>query len=263
MATHLLKGLTVTKISLVEEGADDEAHIKLFKHKKPQGGTTVMNLEEILKAMKPEHKAVVEEAIAKAKNEIPEEEKKKLEAAEAEVAKAKKELEDTKSELAKAKPELDEEEVLKSLDPGARALIEKARAQAAAAEVAVAKMRDEAIEAEVIAKARTFQGLGTEEAEMKDVLKGLKSKDEALYTSVCDVLKTAQNLVATGDIFKEAGSSRESFSGSSDDAWAKIEKAAEEVAKAKNISLSSATTEVIKAKPELYNEYIEAQNAGR
>lgn len=242
------------RVDLVKEGANSQAHIKLFKGKK---GGAEMNLEDIIKGLKPEHQATVNtelETLRKAK-----------ETAEADLKKTKDELA-AAQEIAKSADAKDqtEEEILKTIkDPAVRMLMETQIAKTKAAEEQVRKARDGQIEAEAIAKAKEVPGLGAEEATVSELYKKLKVADEALCEEVFGIFKAASALVNEGGVFTEIGKSSDGSAASSNeqDAWGKIEKAAEGIAKSKNVSKEVAISEVIRSNPELYDEYIKSQYA--
>src|SRR5690606_31951851 len=102
MVPNLLMDLVVDRVDLVDEGANSAAFIKLYKRKEMETG---MDFNEIISKLKPEHAEVIQEEIAKAKAEVPEE-----------IAT---ELSDTKEALEKSKAELEKikEEVKKSKEP--------------------------------------------------------------------------------------------------------------------------------------------------
>lgn len=241
-----------TRVDLVKEGANSQAHIKLFKNK----GGNPMNLEEILAKMVPEHAAIVREALEAKDTDVDA------------LTKAKKDLED---ELQKVKDEQEiaksgessEEEILKTVkDPAVRKLLETQIAKAKAAEDEVRKSREAALNTEAIAKAAEVPAIGAEQEVLVDMYKKLKGTDPELCDNVFGVLKAANALVSTGGVFQEIGKSGAAASGVSateEQAWAKIEKAAEELAKSKNVELSKAISEVINSQPELYQDYIKAQ----
>ena len=238
-----------TRVDLVKEGANSKAHIKLFKSK----GGTEMTLEEILKSLKPEHSAVVQKALDDAK--------KKADDAEAAKKAAEEEIEKSK----KPAPGTSEEEILKSVkDPAVKALLETQIAKAKAAETVAKQLKEEQETVEAIAKAKEVPNIGAEEATIADVYKKLKTADAELCDNVFGIFKAASALIAEGgalsEVGKSAGEATDTAGTTSEDAaWDKIEKKAEEIAKSQGIKQSAAISEVIKQHPDLYREYLNAQ----
>lgn len=268
MATKL-KNLVITKVALVDEGSCSAAHIKLYKRKE---GGSIMKFEDIMKALTPEQQAVVNAEIEKAKTACAEESKaaldkaaEDLKAAEDAKTLAEQEKENAMSELNKMKQEANksEEDILKNVDPAVRAILEKSRAQAAAAEAAVRKMKEEQDTAEAIAKAKELPNLGTGEEELSSVLKSLKATDEKLFNTVFGIMKSADAVIAKGAAFEEKGTSQEGNGNiqKAADAWAKIETAAAEIAKSRNITKEAAVSVVIEEQPDLYRSYLDAEMA--
>ena len=264
-----LKNLVITKVALVDEGSCSAAHIKLYKRK--EGGQD-MTLEEILKSLSPEQQAVVKAAMEAEKvagekaGKAPfaqlQADKEKLDEENKKLEKAKTDLE---AEVAKLRnPESkSEDEVLKSVDPAIRALIEKSRNEAAAANAAILKMKDEADQAEALAKAKELSNLGADEATLVKSLKVLKNKDTECYTNVLNILKAANTKLSEGLNLDGVGSSvnkgvNVDVTKAADVAWVAVEKAADEISKARKCTKEAAITAVISEQPDLYNAYLNA-----
>lgn len=262
---HYLIDPTYNRVDLVKEGANSKAKIKLVKSK---GGTTMeLTLEAILEKMKPEHAAVVTSEIEKAKKGMSEEEvAEKLAAKDEEIAKLRTDLETAKQDTTVIKGKDSEEEILKSVkDPAMRSLLETQIAKAKAAEAMVKKMRDEQMEREAISKAKEVPAIGAEEAKIVEVYKKLKDTDEALCNDVFNILKSANALITKSAAFTEVGaggagaSAGDAVGADEESAWAAIEKAADTIAKERNIAKSAAISEAIQNNPQLYQAYINAQ----
>lgn len=255
MSKHLLKDLVITKVALVDEGSCSEAHIQLYK-RKPEGGTE--NMAEETK--KVDTTGPMEDD--KKKTDMMEEDKKRMEA---ELAKAKEEnirLAEELAELKKAKPaEVNtEEEILKGLDPAVKAIIEKSRLQAQAAEEAVKKMKEEQDRVESIAKAREFKEIPVAEEKLADVIR--KAKSANILDEVDEILKAAQSAIEKSATFTTIGSDRDvDITKSKDEAWGKIEAKAEEIAKARNITKEAATQVVMSEHYDMYKEYLDTIRA--
>lgn len=254
MATKL-KNLVITKVALVDEGSCSAAHIKLFKRKE---GETPMNFEEILKSLSPEQQSIINAEVEKAKTMLPEgamsaEDKKKLEE---EKMKAEAAMKKMKAEADTAGQT--EEELMKSVDPAVRMLLEKSREKAAAAEEVVRKMREDAIEKSAVSIAKNLPGITAAEGDLVSLYKSLYGLDSTICTQVFDVLAKANDAIANSDLLKTKGSA-ETTASTSDAAWNMIEKSATQIATDTGITKSAAITQVIKTKPELYEAYINAQ----
>ena len=250
-----LTDLVITKVALVDEGSCSEAHIKLYKRK--EGGNSIMPYEEILKSLPDEQREVIETTMAKAKAELPEgamseEEKKKLEL-------EKQAALDEVNSLKKSKPvENFDEEILKGVDPAVRALIEKSRAQAQAAEQAVLKMKEDQENTEILAKAKNLTVIPEADTKVTAFLKSIKGIAGAVDTAM-DILKSANELIAKGTALKEVGVGGAAGSTSTaDQAWANIEKAAAALVVKGTVSKEKAIDMVITTQPELYVAYLEA-----
>lgn len=220
-----------------------------------------MDLETVLKALKPEHTAVIQKAL--------DEGIAKATAAETAAATAKKAEEDALTSLAKAKEETapvgtTTEEILKSVkDPAVRSLLESQIAKTKAAEDQVRKAHDSQLSAEAIVKAKEVPNLGAEETAVTEVYKKLKGLDTELCEEVFGIFKASSALIAEGGVFTEVGKGAGSQSGegssSESGAWDKIEAAADVIVKSTNVSKQQAIADVIKSQPALYDEYIKAQ----
>lgn len=259
-----IKNPSYTRVDLVKEGANSQAYIALIKNK----GGKVMNLDQILNLLQTDQAQFIRNEITKAKNEVPAETAKSL----ADITKAKTDAEDKVKEMEKkakaqanANSEQDPAELLKSanVDPALRAYMEQQIAKTKAAEESIRKMKDEQDTAEAIAKAKEIPHVVGEEAKFAGIFKKLKNTDNTLCNEVFEIFKTAETLIAKGGTFQEIGKSGEGKeTGSSSDAWDKIEKKAEEISKSANIDQAAAIAKVMDEHPELYEAYLNAQNAG-
>lgn len=254
---NLLLDLTVDRVDLVDEGANSEAFIKLYKRKENE---QVMELQEILAKMKPEHAQVVQDAIAKAKAEVPETTAEELAKAKGDLATANEALAKAKADAEAAEAKVKElecakkseatdnmDEVIKSLDPAVQEVFKSIKAQKEAAEEVVRKMNEQMIEQEAIAKAKELKALPVEEAKLVAVMKGASAE-------VFDILKAANAAIENSGLLDEVGKSKKGSDGT--DAWSKIEKKADEIAKRDAVTKQKAIATAIKENPELYREYL-------
>lgn len=239
--------LVVDRVDLVDEGANSAAFIKLYKRKEMETG---MDFNEIISKLKPEHAEIIQAELAKAKTEVPEEIAKELSDTKVELESTKVELEKFKTEVNKSKEpakEDDFEEVLKSLDPAVQKVFKSMQAQKEAAEQVAKQLNAQKEEEEAIEKAKTLKALPVEEEKLVQVVKGVSDE-------VYEILKSAAKVLEESEIFEEVGKGK-SGAGSTD-AWSKIEKKADEIAKRDGVTKEKAIGVVINENPELYKEYL-------
>lgn len=259
MATKL-KNLKITKVALVDEGACSEAHINLFKRRNQE-----MGFEEILKGLSEEQQTVVKNHMAGIQQQVSDangnlaKSKAELDTVKADLEKAKKDFEEFKAENDKKEEEEDEDAVMKSASPALRAILEKAKSQAKAAELIAKKMADEAAEKEALAKAKTLTAIPAKEEELVGLHKSLNGVKPEVANQVFDILEKAQALINKSAAFEGKGTEGDAGAGASlstDDAWGAIEKAAEPLAKSRNITKEAAINAVLSEQPELYKNYL-------
>lgn len=263
-----LTDLVITKVALVDEGSCSAAHIKLYKRK--EEGGTIMSFEEILKSLPADQAAVVQDAITKAKGELPEgamsaEDKIKMEEDKKKLALEKQAAMGEVESLKKAKdPGTSEEDILKNanVDPALKSLIEKSLAKSKAAEAQILKMKEEQDAQVCIAKAKEVSFIPEADTKVVDLLKCVKDVAGA-QDMVMDVLKSASALIEKGNAFGEFGTagangSGTSASSSSDQAWSLIEKAADALVVKGQVTKAKAIEMVMKQQPKLYNDYLVA-----
>lgn len=234
--------LVVDRVDFVDEGANSAAFIELYKRKERH---TPMNFEQILDSLKPEHAEVVKGVIAKK---------------DADLATANQKLEDATAEIGILKSKVPaetaeptEEDILKGMPEPARELFLKMRTQRDAAEATVRKDAEEKAEATAVAKAASLKAIPVEQAKLVGILKGCSPEVE-------EVLKAANAAIETavlGEVGKNRGNGANTgTSASSDEAWNKLEKKAEEIAKRDNVTKEKAMSTALSENPELYREYL-------
>lgn len=259
-----LKNLVITKVALVDEGSCSVAHIKLYKRKE-EGGTK-MEFEDILKALPEDQRAVVQAEIEKAKTMMPEgaltaEEAKALAAekatAETEKKAAMDEVENLKKQINGGQTD---EEILKSanLDPAIKAILERNIAKSKAAEAQIKKMKEEQEQATFIAKAKEVSLIPEADTKVVDLLKSVNGVEGAV-DKVMDILNAANAIIAKGKTFTEFGTTgTQGVDNAAEQAWAAIEKAADELVMKGTVSKAKAIEIVTANRPELYNAYVNA-----
>jgi len=245
---NLLEDLVIDRVDLVDEGANSASFIEFYKRKE-----NIMTFEEILAKMTSENAKVVLDAIASKEAEVA----KMKEDSAAEIAKINEALAkaNTEIETLKAADEegkktcktgFDEEEVLKSMPESARIAFKKMKAQKEAAESEILKAKEAEVHATAVAKAAELKALPVPMETLVAVLKGSTPEMVDVLTAVSSALEG----VTLGEVGKRGNTANTN-------AWDKIEAAAEDIAKAENISKQKAIAEVVKRKPELYKEYLE------
>jgi hypothetical protein len=253
---NLVLDLEVTRVDLVDEGANSEAFIKLYKRKET---TKSMNYDEILASLKPEHAQVVRDVVAKAKTEA-----EKIAADDIAKAKAEAEVEinKAKEDISKAKEEADAmklklkavedaekedtpEEVMKSLPENVQAVFKSLKAKADAADEEIKKAKETKLQDEAIAKAKELKSIPVEEAKLVAIVKGASPE-------LIEVLKAANAAIENSTTFDEFGKSKKGGS----DAWTEIEKKAAEIEVRDKVSKAKAIAVAIKENPDLYRTYV-------
>ena len=280
---YVLKDLMVNRVDLVDEGANSAAFIELYKRKETQ---TPMDFEEILSKMKPEHAEVIRGVVeakdadlSKAREDLEvatqslADTEGKLNAANDELAKANTEIETLKAKDANCgcdgeanedgvckscgKPKksaaFDETETLKSMPEPARAMFLKMRAQKEAAEEEIRKANAEKAEAEAVAKAASLKAIPVEQSKLVDILKSCTPEVADLLTTINKAIETT----VLDEVGKNAGNGAAAGgSNTSDEAWSKLEKKAEDIAKRDNITVEKAMGVALSENPDLYREYL-------
>lgn len=273
---YLLEDLVVDRVDLVDEGANSAAFIELYKRKEQN----VMTVEEVLSKMKPEHAAVIQDEINKAKEALSkaqedlagvtverDEAKEECDKVKEELSTANEDLESTKSELESLKAEkacggkddetdksksgsaFDETETFKSMPQEIKDMFTQLKAQKEAAEEQIRKAKDAEETAKAVSKAKELKAIPVDQDKLVGIIKNANA-------DVLDLL-TVVNAAIEGSVLGEVGKSNPGSTGaSSNDAWSKIEAKADEVAKRDSITKAKAIAVVLDENPELYREYL-------
>lgn len=276
-----LTDMTIDEISLVDDGANEDARVVIVKaksglpgHAAPGGDDPSnpdaasmaaasikefeMDIETLSKALDDaeaklaalEKRASDAEAALKDAEEV-------IKAKDEEVAKAKAEAE------AKAKgeksPDGDEDDVMKSLPESLRKRLEQADAIAKAAQEEVTKMKEAQEQAEFIAKAKA---MGAGDAEkigglLMRVAKGTTTADDAATLET--MLKAASEQGKTAALFKALGSD----SAVDGEPEAMLKAKADEIQKASDGKLTKeqAYAKAVEENPSLYTAYVSKRRA--
>lgn len=260
---YLLEDLVINRVDLVDEGANSAAFIELYKRKE-RGDK--MELKDIIAKMNPEHAAVVQAEIDNLSGEVTKAKEStgalttERDGAKEALEKAIGDLKVANEDLAKAKSELDtlkantaafdEEETIKAMPEEARTLFTKMKAQKEAAEEAIRKAKDAEAQATAIAKAAELKAIPIEHDKLVGILKGASPE----LLEVLTTINSAVDSTVLGEVGKRAPGQASS---NSEEAWAKIEAKAGEIAKAKGISKAKAVSQAVDENPDLYKEYLQ------
>lgn len=123
----------------------------------------------------------------------------------------------------------------------------------------IKKAADEAKTKEFIAKAASFDKLGIKADELGPVLKSIAEVNPEGYAKIESVLKAANEQIAKGALFAEAGID----GGGESDIVKRVEAQAKEIQKRDGCSIEKARAKVYKENPELYAEYQKEMFGGR
>lgn len=255
---YFVKNLDVNRVDLVSEGCNTGANIKLYKNK-PEGGEQGMKFSEILKKLTPEDQAAINAELEKAKQCATGAAGAGAEGEGEEGADPK--PKEKEKEKAPKKEEPMNEEMFKGMPNEMTQLFKSMQAQLTASNQIIKSMQESALEGEAIAKAKSVVGCGADEATLVELYKSLKGLDVAICDQVFGILSTnAQVTKSATGLTRELGATGgvDVPAGSADEAWAKIEAAASEIAKSRNISMEAATSDVVMNQPELYQQYVDA-----
>jgi ATP-dependent Clp protease protease subunit len=235
--------------------SQDKLKEKLKAVKNKQGGTDVMSFEQILNAMTPEQKiafdnyiqAQITEAV-NAKQAAWDQEKDTLE--------NKIQTLEAAAAAAPATPpatENPEDAILNSLSEEARAIVLKAREQAAQAEAKLAAAEEEKAISAFKAKLAVYDALPIQDAQA-DALYRLSVTDEANFKAVEDLLKVANSAMAAG--FKPIGSDqgKPAASNAMEEINNKVSTLRNEH---KDLDYNAALKQVFNENPDLYQRYRE------
>lgn len=160
-------------------------------------------------------------------------------------------ISELEGKVAKAAPAPETEDIYKGLPEAVAKMLKETTEQNRTMAEQIAKMRDEQDTKEFVAKAADLtSNLGVKAEEFGPVLKSINAANPELATKIEAVLKAANEAVAKGDLFKEAGAeSGAAPTGiSKSDAWAQIETLAEQsVQKGESTSKAAAIDAVLKS----------------
>ncbi len=136
------------------------------------------------------------------------------------------------------------DDIYKGLHPAVKAEMESLR-----------KFREEAEEREIMEVAKRYTIIGKKPEELAPVLKSLKAAGGTAFNDMIAMLDSTKDAVEKSGVFGEIGK-RGNGGNSSEDAWAQIEAAADEIAKSDvNLTRAEAIEKACTVHPELVRDY--------
>lgn len=247
---NILTNLIVDRVDFVDEGCNTDSYIMICKRKEKEN----MKLEDILKALPEDQRAIVKEAfstVTKAseayKKEV-EEIKASLSEVQTELAKAKKEADEDEEKKKKEKmgKSFDETETIKSMPKEAQELFKRITEEASANKLALANVLKEQEKEKIAKRKEALKGLPVDDA----VIEKMAAHDD-MYETYVDLAKKFE---ANTDI--TFGTTGNTTKDTSDCSFESIKKAATE--KYKDLIASGKMTNEI-----AISEYISKDAEGR
>lgn len=245
---YRLKKLRLNEISIVDQGADPNAIVTIFKRDdRSNGGKPMNDLEKMVAQMGEATKTIadLQASVAKANADST--------AKDATIADLQKRL--TAAEAAKGSGAADDEDpILKAADPLVAAEIVKLRKANAAAAKQLAQLDEEREIKKVATQIQTdMRGLPVKAEEFAPILKrAMGAMDEADSKELMRVLKAASNAVE--DSLRVTG--LPSHLVQKGNAESEIETLAKAKQKAENITFAKAYDDVLAQNPALYSRFL-------
>ena len=242
MATKL-KNLKITSVDLVEQGANPDAHIKLYKSKSGQG-QTAMEKNSLLDRLMQRLASMVGDYLKE--KELQDRETRKVEESEENLSSAegKAEAGEKAKETAVSNEREKQQAEMVSLEyhrltpkekQFLRGLAEKygrsktENAQVTKAKAELIQVEKQLERAQTMAIAKEYAILGKAADSLCDTLLELKSKSSRGYEAFLDTLEEEKLLIEKSGVFCEMGKRGEK--GASADGWGKIMQAADRLQK--------------------------------
>lgn len=254
-----LRKLLIDRVDLVRRGANQDAHIVLFKADEDEiEKGKQKNMDELKKQLEDLQKAfdAQKAQLEKAQSD--------LTAAQTEVTKAQSEVTKAQGEVADLKKaattvakseEEQEQEFLKSMPEGFRKRYEAQQADLKKAAEEKAVLIAKAQEADFKkAAGQELSHLKGDEAAKVTVLKALSKLTADEQKSVMEVLKAANEVIKTSGLFEERGTGGSHEGGSAEEQLNAIAKSL--LDKKEVATLGDGLVKAGKANPELYREYV-------
>ena len=150
----------------------------------------------------------------------------------------------TETPAAETHEESGDGDIYKGINPAVKAEIESLR-----------KFREDAEEREIMEVAKRYTIIGKKPEELAPVLKGLKAAGGTAYADMIAVLDSAVQAVEKSGVFGEIGK-RGNGGSDTDDAWGKIEVAAQEIVKSNSgMTYAQAIDKACMEHPDLLEAY--------
>jgi len=248
----LLTNLVIDRVDLVDEGANSEAFIQLYKRKE---NTSNMNFTDIISKMNADEAKIVQAELDRLNDELSksttsnETLTKQVGELTVNLEKSNNQVNALNEQITKVK-DTSEDEILKSLSEPAKEIFKKMKLQKETAEEEVRKAAEAQVNAEAVAKASSLKALPVEQSELVNVI---KKADKDVISMLEAVNKAIEDNVlvekgASGDLNTTVLTKNE--------AWSKIEKRATAISAAEQITFEKAIQKVIETEKELYKQYV-------
>ncbi len=242
-----LKDLLIDRVDLVTEGANQDAHIVLYKAKEQdtknnieKKGVEGMTLEDIMKKLDEKEQKVVT-GLTKKIDELSE----KVETLE-------------KANEVKESPESKEDEIIEKADDKVKDYIQKQKEETIRVNKELNDLKEEITKGKFIDKVKKYENLSMDVEKMGIALMKIEGFDKDIAKMIEETLEKSDKLVAESGVFKEQGSSQSDTSDGT--AIDSIEKAQIEVKKANpELTNEQAFVEAMRKNPELYKQYLKEQ----
>jgi hypothetical protein len=250
-----LRGPLFDRVDLVDNGANQGAHIVLYKRDSSAEtdditkGGKIMDVAEIMKSLPEDQQAILkadfdakDAAVAAAQAEVD-----VLKTAAEDAEKKKKDDEEAArmAELNKA----DTEDIWKGVNPAIKERVEKAEAAVAEAVAKTAAAEETIAKADFAKRAAELNALPIKPEEFGEVLRKISAAAPEQYTKLTEVLKSANEVIKSGKAFEEVGSGQVG----EPKGLTAIEKKAEEIMKSEpTLTKEQAFVKAMERDPKLY-----------
>jgi len=219
-----------------------------------QEGVKSMGFEEIMSKLSEDEKTAIANHLTMEVSNAVSEKELGLVNSNAELAKENSELKSEIENLKAAVAPIENTDALANVSPEVKAMIEDANRKAAEATLALENMNNERELEKFVNKAKAFDKLPINAAEMGVVFKNFAKADEEGFQKLEALLNATNNLVTASNVFATAGTSTHSATGT---AYEQMQaKATELVASNKDLSKDQAMAQVMRNETELYQQYI-------
>jgi len=261
MATKLRK-LKINRVDLVGKGANQEAHVLLFKH---DDGEIIDAEDEhtdhldrsVDSATLPDKSLDVEDV-----DMPPDAQNEALDALKAEIESLKstnetlaKELSDAKADIAKRDDKHAEEDIWKGVSPALKRMFEEQKKETEIAKAAAQYERDERIRRECIAKGEAYEFLPVNPTNDWEVFKAIDGLDDTVSDRIYELFRAGDTNLKKAGLPNERGVRGGDNEGI--DPYEEIERLiSEKMSKSANgLNYLDASSQVMREHPHLYKSY--------